>query len=205
MQNKSKIEDLIEEFDDFVEGCKFKPFSSTVIMVDRDELLQRIRDLRTAIPEEVEYCQSIVSNRESILRNAEREAEKIVQETKEMQKNLLSETEIMQKAYAKANEVVTLATQNAQEIIDSATIEANNMKSAATGYTDGLLAQVEEILTKSSAAAAANYEELLNNLSVYNNMVKSNRAELVPSATAGFDTIQINGDDSNEGSGISMM
>lgn len=204
MQNK--IEDLLVEFDDFVNECKLKPFSSTVIMVEKEALLSRIRDLNTAIPEEVEYCQNIVANRETILKNAEAEAKRIVQDTKEMQKNLLSETEIMQKAYAKANEVVSLATQNAQEIIDSATIEANNMKTAATNYVDSLLAAVQDILTRSTETAANHYSQLIEELTQYNSVVVSNRAELVPPADDGFETIEINNSsNSGEGSGVDIM
>ena len=34
----SKIEQIIDEIEDFIDGCKFKTFSSTEILVDKEHM-----------------------------------------------------------------------------------------------------------------------------------------------------------------------
>ena len=86
----------------------------------------------------------------------------------------------MQQAYAQANEVVTLATHQAQEILDNATIEANGVRAAAVQYLDDMLANLENMMTTTLNATTAHYESFFNTINGYNEVVKANRAELMP-------------------------
>ena len=83
-------------------------------------------------------------------------------------------------AYAQANEVVMIATKQAQEILDNATNEANNIRMGAMSYTDEQLRGIEEILTHSIDTSRARYENLLNSLQGYLDVVSRNRTELFP-------------------------
>ena len=178
----SKIEQLIDEIEEFIDGCKYKALSSTQIIVDKEQIDELLRELRNKTPEEIKRYQKIISNKEAILADAKEKAAALINEATVHTNELINEHEIMQQAYAQANEVVTLATNQAQEILDNATIEANTMREAAIHYTDDMLANVENIIAQSMEGAAFRYEQLMTGLNNCYETVKANRAELFPMA-----------------------
>ena len=42
----SRIEQIIEEIEEYVDSCKFQPLSSTKIVVNKEELEELLRELR---------------------------------------------------------------------------------------------------------------------------------------------------------------
>ena len=176
----SKMEQIIEEIEDYIDGCKPSPISRNKILVNREQLEELLSELRTKTPEEVKRYQKIISNKEAILADAQAKADQIIAQAQIQTNELVSEHQIMQQAYAQANEVVTMATRQAQEILDNATMEANNVKMSAMQYMDDMLAHLENIIATSSQTATANYDTLIGNLNHYHEIIQSNRAELHP-------------------------
>ena len=131
----SRIEQIIEEIEEYIEGCKYQPLSNTKIIVNKEELEELIAELRSKTPEEIKRYQKIISNKEAILADAQAKADQIIAQAQVQTTELVSEHQIMQQAYAQANEVVQLATRQAQEIVDNATLEANAIKDSIMQYT----------------------------------------------------------------------
>lgn len=207
----SKIEQLIDEIEEYINNCKFQTLSNSRIIVNKDEIDELLRELRMKTPQEIKEFQQIISNKEKIINQAKMKADSMLQEASAQMNQLISEHEIMQQAYAKANEVVSKATAQAQQILDSATLEANELRQGAMQYTDDLLATVENIINRTTEASIANYNELINDLNSCNAVVKSNRSELIaPIEEASIDDITFEKADdsepeSNESSGPSLM
>ncbi|MCM1038952.1 MAG: vacuolar family H+-ATPase subunit H [Ruminococcus sp.] len=176
----SRIEQLIDEIEDYIDGCKYQPLSKTNIIVNKEEIDELLRELRMKTPEEIKRYQKIITNKEAILNDARSKAEALINEATVHTNELINEHEIMQQAYAQANEVVTLATHQAQEILDNATIEANGMRASAMQYLDDMLSNLESLMTNSLNAATAHYESFYDAINGYNEVVKANRAELMP-------------------------
>lgn len=176
----SRIEQLIDEIEEYIDNCKYQALSNTKIIVNKEEIDELLRELRMKTPDEIKRYQKIISNKEAILNDAREKAEALINEATIHTNELINEHEIMQQAYAQANEVVSLATRQAQEILDNATIEANSMKAAAMQYTDDILGNVENIISHSVEAAATHYEKLVTSLNGCNDIVKANRSELSP-------------------------
>ena len=176
----SRIEQLIDEIEDYIDGCKFQPLSKTNIIVNKEEIDELLRELRMKTPDEIKRYQKIISNKEAILNDARTKAEALIKDATVQTTELINEHEIMQQAYAQANEVVTLATHQAQEILDNATIEANGVRAAAVQYLDDMLASLENLMTTTLNATTAHYESFFNTINGYNEVVKANRAELMP-------------------------
>ena len=145
----SRIEQLIDEIETYIDHCKYQPLSNTKIIVNKDEIDELLRELRSKTPDEIKRYQKIITNKEAILNDARQKAQALIDEATVHTNELINEHEIMQQAYAQANEVVSSAARQAQEVLDRATNEANSMKAAAVQYTDQLLAEVEQILMKS--------------------------------------------------------
>lgn len=176
----SRIEQLIDEIEDYIDGCKYQPLSNSKIIVNKEEIDELLRELRMKTPDEIKRYQKIISNKEAILNDARAKAEALINEATIHTNELINEHEIMQQAYAQANEVVKMATQQAQEILDNATTEANNMRMAAMQYTDDILANVENLMTQTMKTTAEHYESFIGALNHYNDIVNANRVELNP-------------------------
>ena len=176
----SRIEQLIDEIEEYIDNCKYKAFSTDVIMVNKAEIDELLRELRMKTPEEIKRYQKIISNKEAILNDAKQKAQELINDATIQTNELISEHQIMQQAYAQANEIVELATKQAQEILDSATIEANNVKTAAMQYTDDILANLENIIKHSIEVSTKDYNTMISNLNNIDTIVSTNRAELNP-------------------------
>lgn len=176
----SRMEQIIEEIEEYIDSCKFQPLSSTKILVNKEELEELLTELRMKTPEEIKRYQKIISNKEAILADAQAKADAIIAQAQVQTSELVSEHQIMQQAYAQANEVVMIATKQAQEILDKATSDANDIRMAAITYTDELLKNTEEILSHAIDSSHARYDNLISSLQECMNIVTANRAELVP-------------------------
>ena len=176
----SKIEQVIDEIEEYLEECKYVPFSQTNISVNREEIEELVAELRSKTPEEIRRYQKIISNKEAILADAQAKADQIIAQAQIQTNELVSEHQIMQQAYAQANEVVMIATKQAQEILDTATNEANNIRMSAMSYTDDKLRGLEDILVNSIDTSKARYDNLINSLQGFLDIVSNNRAELFP-------------------------
>lgn len=176
----SKIEQTIEELEQYIEGCKPQTFSQNNIIVNKEQIEELLTELRLRTPEEIRRYQKMISNKEAILADAQAKADAIIAQAEVTHSELVSEHQIMQQAYAQANEVVMVATKQAQEILDNATNDANNIRMGAISYTDELLKNLEAILTGSIEGSKARYENLIGGLNQSLQVVLANRAELMP-------------------------
>lgn len=176
----SRIEQIIDDLELYIENCKFKPFSTDMIIVNKTEIDEMIRDLRMTTPEEIKRYQKIISNKEAILNDAKVKAQALLDNAAVQTTELISEHQIMQQAYAQANEIVELATQQAQEILDRATMEANGMRTSIMQYSDGMLANLENIIKQSIEFSTKDYNKLISDLQEIDSVVTANRAALVP-------------------------
>ena len=51
----SRIEQIIEEIEEFVESCKYQPLSTTKIVVNKEELEELLRDIRRSSAIKMRY------------------------------------------------------------------------------------------------------------------------------------------------------
>ena len=191
MATQSGIERLIAELEDYVNSCKNQPLSNTKIIVNKDEIMQIITDLKTKTPEELSRYQKVVSNQQAILKDAEMKRDAIIKDAKEKAEKLISdvatqtnemvnENSIMKQAYEKADQVVKAAYAEAQNRVDAAAYEANEYRNASVDYMDGMLAAYENLLNDTLRLTQNHIEGFYNRLHEYHDIVVSNRMELYP-------------------------
>ena len=176
----SKIEQIIEEIEELIDGCKYATFSSTKILVDKEEIDELLHELKTHTPDEIMRCQKIISNKEAIMEDAHNKADALLKEAQNFSDQMVSEHEIMQQAYAQAGEIVNQAKYQAQDMINSATEQAQNIQISAMQYTDDSLANIQDILAAAIQETQNNNNNLIKSLSQILNVVNANRAELRP-------------------------
>ena len=156
----SRIEQIIEEIEEYVESCKYQPLSTTKIVVNKEELEELLRELRLKTPDEIKRYQKIISNKDAILADAQNKADAIIAEAQAKAREMVEQSEVMQTAYAQANETVNNANQQAQEILDAATNDANSIRLGAIGYTDDMLANLSNIMTTALNDAGEKIQQL---------------------------------------------
>ena len=177
----SRIEQLIDELEEYIESCKPKFMSSSEIIVNKEEIDELLRDLRMKTPDEIRRYQKIISNKEAILNDARAKAQALIDEATVHTNELISEHEIMQQAYEQANGIVAQAAGQAQEILDKATMEANELRMQAAKYTEDRLAELESIVASAIQSSSANYDRLIGSLGQYRVLIQSNLRALRPS------------------------
>ena len=175
---QSRMEQLIDEMEQYIASCKPQAFSKENIIVDRYHMEELLDELKRRTPEELKRYQKIMAQKDAILDDARSKAEALVNKATLQTNELVSEHEIMQQAHARAQEVETLARQKAQELVDAAAEEANAMRVAAVQYTDELLANIENLLAHSIQTTTGQYENMLTSLNQYRDVVMNNRQEL---------------------------
>ena len=167
----SRIEQIIEEIEEYIDGCKFQALSSTKIVVNKEELEEMLRELRMKTPDEIKRYQKIISNKDAILADAQQKADTIIADAQTKADKIVSESEVMQKALEQSNRLIEQTNQQAQEIVDKATTDANNIRVSAIAYTD-------ERHTLDSAGTR--YNNFINSIQSCYDIVTKNRRELSP-------------------------
>ena len=204
----SRIEQIIDEIETFIENCKYQPLSNTKIIVNKEEIDELVRELRMKTPDEIKRYQKIITNKEAILSEAKRKAQELIDAATVQTNELINEHEIMQQAYAQANEVVDLATRQAQEILDAATIEANEVRGAAIQYTDEILGNLESLINRTLNTTATHNESFMYQLNVYGDEIAHNRMELNPPEAELLDEVMmasIPDDDDGQAAALEIM
>lgn len=174
----SRIEQIIEEIEEYIDSCKFQALSTSKIIVNKEQIDELLRELRMKTPDEIKRYQKIIENKDAILADAQAKAQSMIEEAQIQTNELVSEHEIMQQAYAQANEIVMTATAQAQEILDNATNDANDIRIGAMQYANDILANAEGIIVHSLDTYTTKYESLINSLRECYEVVRTNRAEL---------------------------
>lgn len=185
----SRIEQLISEIEEYIDSCKPKAFSSTDIIVNKEEIEELLMELRMRIPDEIKKYQKIISNQDAILSDARTQADSMLnvartqadsmlENAKAQTDDLINEHEIMQMAYAQADEVVEQAQADAQMIIDNAYAEAESVRGAAVRYTDDMLGTLQKIISHAIEESQSRYNSYVAALQSSFDIVSSNREEL---------------------------
>ena len=203
MSNRiKKMEQIIDEMEDYLSGCKFRAFSSTEIIVNKEDMETFLVTLRHNVPDEVKQYQKIIANKEAILADAATRADTMKAEAEQQARDLLnqaaaehnqmiSEHEIMLRAQARADEFVNMAMNKAQGIVDNATMESNALKDAANQYMEEVLTHLAKIIASAQESFVGNfnrclrdseesYQKLYSSLDEYHRLISGNIQQLHP-------------------------
>ena len=175
----SRIEQIIEEIEEYIDGCKPQTFSSSKIIVNREEMEELLNELRIKTPEEIKRYQKILRQREEILDDAEQKAAAILSDAQEQYKALVEEHAIMQEAYQQAEITVREANEQADQIIANARAQAAEIGNGAIYYTKDLLEMSEKTLAAALESTSSNARALEAAMQGYLDVIRQNKAELV--------------------------
>ena len=122
----SRIEQIIEEIEEYIDSCKFQPLSTSKIIVNKDQMDELLRELRMKTPDEIKRYQKIIANKDAILADAQ------------------AKEEILDNATSDANEIRIGAMRYADNLMANAEgIIGHTLDSYTTKY-DSLVNSLQE-------------------------------------------------------------
>lgn len=139
---------LLDRLEEVLTGATRVPLTGKV-MVDPDELLALVDEMREVLPEEIRQAGRVAEERERILEEARHEAEAVVRDAKAYASQLTDEAAIAREAQQKAEEMIEQAKRVAREI-----------RAGALDYADDLLHKVEQSLEQAYLTVKKSREEL---------------------------------------------
>lgn len=167
MEDTMKVLELLEELEDIVDNATNVPLTSK-IMLEAEDVFNIVREVRLALPDDVQQAKWIRDERDRILSDAKAEYERIIREAKK-QADYLVETD----------DITLRATKLAQEIREDAELHAKMLKMRSYDYVDKMLydmqAKMDELNLKYFGEM---YTNLDKTFSIINQTLSDNRDEI---------------------------
>ncbi|MDR7869906.1 MAG: ATPase [Tissierellaceae bacterium] len=139
---------LIDEIEDILEEGSPLPFSKKV-MVDTEEILDIIKEIRIRLPDEIKQAAWIKDEKLRILAEAQKDADNMLNEAEFRLEELIDQEAITKAAKERAEEIITKAQSTAKEI-----------RLGAMEYADSLLLETQEELKEVIGLLNDNRKEL---------------------------------------------
>lgn len=138
----------VDDLEDIVETSSTIPLTGK-IMVEKEEVLELLENLRRDLPLELTEATQIRKDRDLIIKDAHKEAEQIIQGAKAQAEQLVAEDELVRKA-----------NERAQELMDTANSESTQIRKGARDYADELLEKTQVQLSDVIKLLNENRQEL---------------------------------------------
>ena len=139
---------LIDKLDELVHGAKAVPLTDQV-RIDREEIWEILDQMRATIPEEIKQARWIVKERQEMLAEAKKEAERIIKDARERQEQLVGQEEVTKQAERAA-----------EDIVEDARAREREIRLGAEDYADEILNTLEVNLGKFLTAVQRGREQL---------------------------------------------
>lgn len=162
-----KVLELLSEIEEIVDTASGFPLTGK-IMVDSNELLEIVNEIRTSLPDEIQQAQWIKNEHDRILDEAKTEYETIVRDAQNQADQLVSKDEIMTTARTKSEELMNATEENSRQL-----------KMSTYDYVDGILFDFQERMDKMQQTYFKDmFETLERSFKSVNDTLASNREEI---------------------------
>jgi cell division septum initiation protein DivIVA len=142
------VHDKLDEITRLVEDARAMPMSASCL-VNREEVLALLDELRALLPEQLEHADLLLSDRDNLLARGHETAQMLVEEGREEHDRLVEQ-----------QSVVVAARERATAITEQAAAESTRLLADADEYVDRKLAEFEIALDKVSAQVRRGRERL---------------------------------------------
>lgn len=178
-----KVLELLEEIEEIVDTASGFPLTGK-IMVDAQELLEIVREIRVELPDEIQQAQWIKNERERIITEARKEYETVIQDAQKQAEALVENDDITVQAKMRADELMRITEETAKQL-----------KLSTYDYVDNILFNFQEKMEQLNALYFGDMfgtiEKTFNDI---NTTLAGNREEIKDMAYR----TQMNSDDVNE-------
>lgn len=162
-----KVLELLEEIEEIVENASGVPLTGKV-MVDGEELLDIVKEIRAELPDEFEKARQIKMEQERIISDARDEYESVISDARRQAAALVENDDITVKAKIRAEKILSMAEE-----------ESRTLKMSTYEYMDSILYNFQEKMEEMNATYFGEmYKNLEETFDGINNTLNSNRGEI---------------------------
>ena len=132
---EEKIKNLLDMLYHMIDEAKNAPLSTDKCVINRDEALDLLDEIRAQLPVELKRAQELIRTRDEYVGAAKRDVERMMQKAEFEAKSRVSESEVLAASRAKGHEIVTRAEERSRE-----------MYRVANDYAEDVLRRAEEAM-----------------------------------------------------------
>lgn len=131
-----RVDELIEELQDYISGAKTMPLSGGKVLVESDKVYDILDEIQDTLPAEVRQAKNIVQDRSQIIAEAKKEAEDIIRAAENRKKAMIDESEVMREAKTEAT-----------ELLNDVKAKTAEMRKAANDYVENILKRTDDAIS----------------------------------------------------------
>jgi vacuolar-type H+-ATPase subunit H len=162
-----KVLELLDEIEEIIDTSSSFPLTGK-ILVDAEEVLEIVREIRVELPDEIQQAQWIKDERQRILDEAKREYESVLKDARNQAESLIENDDITLKAKARADELMRVAETNVK-----------SLKMNTFEYIEGILYNFQEKMEHLNAVYCNEmYDKLQKSFDQIGGTLTENRNEI---------------------------
>jgi vacuolar-type H+-ATPase subunit H len=162
-----RVLELLEEIEEIVDTAAGFPLTGK-IMVDSQEILEIVREIRAELPDEIQQAQWIKNERERIIAEAKTQYEAVIDDAQKQADTLVETNDITVKAKMRADELMRVTENTAKQLkigtydyLDSILYSfQGKMEHLSSIYFGEMFTSIEKAFDDINSALAANRDEL---------------------------------------------
>ena len=147
------VQRLLDMLYGMIDEAKSAAFSSEKCIINRDEALDLLDEVRAKLPLEIKKAQELVRAREEYVSAAKKEVEKMLRQAELDAKVIVSESETLQQARQRSSEIIRRAESRSKELYHVANTDTEDALSRTEEAIQMALDEVKESRVRFRAAS----------------------------------------------------
>ena len=142
-----ELSSVIDKLEEAISSGTGVPATGRVL-IEREKLTELVRQIRIAVPADIQEARDLLQMRENVINQALLEAGRIRSAAEEEARARVAESEITKDARKQSEKTIEEAQRKAQRILDETDSQANARKAGADQYAQATLQKLEQELTQ---------------------------------------------------------
>lgn len=144
------VYDVIDSLETMLEQAKATMFSPNIVKIDRDEVLEKIEQLKTMLPVQLERASALMRESEHRLENAQSQANIIISAAQSRAADMVQEANEQARIAAGREHVTDLARKKSRDMLDKAQQKSDHLTQGADQYCTSVMESLRTQLDKLS-------------------------------------------------------
>ena len=153
------INRLIDMLYERIEDAKSPALKPGMSIVDRDEMLDLLDELRAALPVEIKRAQELLAAREKFVDDAKRDVDRMMRQAELEAKTKVSESEVLYAAKEKARQIIARSEERSRQLYQVANEYAEDALARTEEAVQAALDEVKQSRVRFRTASAAKMQE----------------------------------------------
>ena len=159
MANEQDVTRLIDMLYEKVEDAKAPALKPNMSMVDRDEILDLLDELRAQLPVERRRAKELLAAREKFVDDAKRDVDRMMRQAELEAKTKVSESEVLYAAKEKARQIIARSEERSRQLYQVANEYAEDALARTEEAIQMALDEIKQSRVRFRSASAAKMQE----------------------------------------------